>query len=245
MRSFSTLFLRAFIFVALIGLGSGQPAPQRSNELCSLLKQSALEQSKQFIPDDHPGACRMGIDYGYTFFVDYSDRRLYVGLTVIPALFNGNSNAFWLRLSALDNLAHSALGTRQQIVFDGLNTLSKKLAAQQLKHGTQGTGLLKDTGLQRSRAQRAELGARFSSHGIIVLMASADSKDIDKMKNETVEVSSWRRILGLSLQAFAAGAQSSSQAYSSYAASSPQRTLTPIRSCYTNFLGAAAVTTCY
>jgi hypothetical protein len=122
-----------FLSLAVWALPSfAQPAPERSDELCASLKISASDSGRVFNAYK-PGACMMSIDTGYNLFVDYNPpETLAVSLSVSPVLLNGDASAFWLRLSALDNLAHSALATDQKVVFDQLNKLAKKLAPAEL-----------------------------------------------------------------------------------------------------------------
>jgi hypothetical protein len=219
-----------------------QTAPQRSEELCATLQQTASEKGRAFYKDvPSVGACRMNIDTGYDLFVTYTDQTLDLGLRVDAALLR-DADAFWLRLSALDNLAHPALGTKQQAIFDGLNRLVKKLAQQQLAHG-----ITKD--ILYDRAQKATLAAGTPVDApVLVLMASAKVRDIDEMKRSmerraTGEIPSWRKILSMSLLAFGAGAQGYANAYRP-----PQQTFPTFsspRTCYTNFIGKTAFTNCY
>jgi len=234
--------------VALFILGSVlatpvfcQTAPQRSDELCTALKQTASENNQSF-KFTAPGACLAEIDTGYNLEVAYSGEILHVGL-VQTFLENGDPRAFWLRLSMLDNLANVALGTKQRGVFDGLNKLAKQAADEMLPLIRQGNAGAK---IQlHGSAEKATLGV-FADTKSVMLVASANMKDIDKMKRsrqqETVassDVARWRKVLALSLLAFAAGAKGYTDAY--------QRSLQTQRrpvTCYTNFFGSHASTTC-
>jgi len=217
-----------------------QTAPQRSNELCEALKQTASENGRNFTVTA-PGACLAEIDTGYNLIVTYKDENLHVGL-VQTFLENGNPSAFWLRLSMLDNLANVALGTKQRMVFDGLNKLAKQAANEMLPLIRQGDANAKRE--LHGSAEKATLGV-FADTKRVMLMASANMKDIDKMKRsqqqETVaggDVARWRKILSLCLLSFAAGARGYTDAYQA----SQQRR--PV-SCYTNFQGRTAITNCY
>ena len=100
--------------------------------------------------------------------------------------------------------------------------------------------------------------------GFIVLLVATETKDINRMQRDRGQeeikeeaklrrqqeqaaggrVSGWRGILALSLQAFAAGAKSYGNAYSSYANSQAARTRSV--TCYTNFMNInGPVTNCY
>jgi hypothetical protein len=153
----------------------GQTAPQRSDELCLALKQSADDAGKQFSVTT-PGACRMRLDNAYTLFVDYSPQVLHVGMTLDPVVLNGDASAFWLRLSALDNLVETALYTKQRAVFDEFNRLvAKDLAPYVMKHKEAPNKLL------RSRTEKVALGVLMDpGTAIISLIASADVSDIEK-----------------------------------------------------------------
>src|SRR5258708_4890612 len=168
-----------------------------------------------------PGTCMMSIDTGYNLYVNYGEHLLIVSLGVSTALLNGDASAFWLRLSAFDNLAHVALGTKQQAVFDGMNKLAKK-------HAEQLQRTLNDKPMH-SKVQKVMLGAIADpKSNTIMYLASAEVKEIDKMKRQTqapistlTQVTSpttirhenrvagtgsrWKSILGLSMQALAAG----------------------------------------
>lgn len=216
-----------------------QPAPQRSEELCATLQQTAAEKGRTFEKDvPHAGACRMNLDTGYDLFVSYGEQTLALGLRV-NAVTLQDANAFWLRLSALDNLAGPALGTKQQGVFDGLNKLAKKFARQQLAHGVK-------IDMQYDRIQRASLAVGIPSDGpFLIFMASAKVHDIDEMKRlakrrDEGDIAPWRKILSTSLAAFGAGAQGYANGY---------RQAMPIytapRTCYTNFMGNMALTNCH
>jgi hypothetical protein len=58
-------------------LAVAQPAPQRSDELCGVLKESSEEKGLEFTVT-RPGACRAGIDKGYTLTVNYTESMLHV-----------------------------------------------------------------------------------------------------------------------------------------------------------------------
>lgn len=232
-----------------------QTAPQRSEEFCGVLQQSASENNHTF-KFTGPGACAAEIDKGYTLIVSYQEEILSVGLVIDAPVLNGDASAFWLRLSAFDNLANLAIGTKQQVVFDKTNKLAKQAADEILPLLRQGQSNVKKE--LHDKAQRALLGVYADAQAHIVILASADTKDIDKMKRdrqlETIrgeaklnrqeeqaasgEIVGWRRVLALSLQAFAAGAKGYTSAYQ---ASQQRRPVT----CYTNFLGRAAFTNCY
>lgn len=219
----------------------GQAAPARSDELCKAMQQTATENGKKFLVTA-PGACMAEIDNGYALLVAYKEETLHVGMTQ-TFLPNGDPQAFWLRLSALDNLAHVALGTKQEAVFDELNKMAKDAANEMVPLLHQGRT---DVKLERhGKAQRAVLYVSGDAHGV-VLLASATTHDIDKMKRERKreeELGSdgarWRQILALSLLTFAAGAKGYSNAYSQSLATQ-RRSVT----CYTNLLGNFATTTC-
>jgi hypothetical protein len=183
----------------------------------------------------------MNLDTGYDLFVDYSAQSLHLGLRVDAALLK-DADAFWLRLSALDNLANPALGTRQQSIFDGLNRLAKKFAQQQIAHGIKADMLY-------DKAQKAILAVGTPAVSpVLILMASAKVRDIDEMKRSTErrddgEIPSWRKILSMSLLAFGAGAQGYANAYRP--PQHPVSVYSSPRTCYTNFIGRTAFTNCY
>lgn len=219
-----------------------QTAPQRSEELCATLQQSASENGYSF-KVTAPGACSAEIDTGYDLIVTYNDENLHLGL-VQTFLVNGDPRAFWLRLSMLDNLATVALGTRQRAVFDELNRLAEQAAKEMLPLVRQ-----RDANAKRElhgSAEKATLGV-FADTKSVVLLASANMKDIDKMKRsrqqETAagsDVARWRKVLALSLLTFAAGAKGYTDAY--------QRSVQirrPSTTCFTNFLGQLAITNCH
>lgn len=107
-------------------------------------------------------------------------------------------------------------------------------------------------------AQLAMVAAFADAQGRITILAAADLRDIEKMKRDrdleairgetkfnrqeeqaaAGEVSGWRKVLSLSLLAFAAGAKGYTDAYQ---AAQQRRPVT----CYTNFMGRTAVTNCY
>lgn len=229
-----------------------QPAPQRSDELCASLKESSATSGKEF-KAYKPGACMMNIDTGYNLFVDYTPDTLMVSLSANPVLLNGDAGAFWLRLSAFDNLAHTALETPQRVVFDEVNKLAIKLSKQELQ-GICGTPSPCDASTAKgslrtlmlfSKADRATVSAREDGKSAVFLyMASATVNNIEKMSSRSDlppngRPAAWRSILALSLQAFAEGAQS-------YARNAQARQ--PIyrtsQSCWTNFVGRFAFTNC-
>jgi len=217
-----------------------QTAPRRSEELCASLKQTAEENGKHF-KVTAPGACLAEIDTGYNLIVTYSGENLHVGL-MQTFLTNGDPSAFWLRLSALDNLANIALGTKQREVFDGLNKMAVETAKEMLPLVRNGDATAKMD--KHGSAGKAILGV-YANTSSVVLMASASMKDIDKMKRSSQQeaeaggdVARWRKVLSLSLLAFAAGAKGYTNAYQ---AAQQRRPVT----CYTNFMGRTAVTNCY
>jgi hypothetical protein len=230
------------LLIALWLLGvpaMGQPAPQRSADLCESLQQSATAHGLSFTTP-RPGACRTEIDKGYSFGVNYMDKTLYLNLFVDPAVLSFDANAYWLRLSAFDGLAHSALGIRQELTFDKLNTMSKQLAEAIVAAQGQPGKVFSD------KVDKVSLLARVSSERVVVLTASATVGDIDRMRQRRESnvgtASRWRSILALSLQAFAAGAQGYTSAAREARQNEPP--LQTIHTCYTNFLGASALTTC-
>ena len=244
-RQISCLAVLPFL-IAAAAPALSQTAPQRSDELCATLQQTATEKARKFtVP--RAGACMVNIDTGYDFFVNYDEQTLHLGLVIEAGLLNGDASALWLRISAFDNLSHAALGTRPQKTFDELNKLIKTLAKDALKRGQFSTML-------HSRSDKAVLGATgYNDSQIILLMASAYVKDIDSMKKKQVsdaagEVPTWRRILGLSLQAFGSGSQVYANAYTANR-NSTQWQAQPVssapRTCYTNFIGNTAYTNCY
>jgi hypothetical protein len=229
------LFLLAFMLAARVFC---QTAPQRSEELCTVLKQTASENNRIF-KVTAPGACLAEIDTGYNLVVTYNNENLHVGL-VQTFLVNGDPSAFWLRLSMLDNLASVALGTKQRAVFDELNRLAKQAADEMLPLIRQGNADAKKE--LHGSAGKAILGV-FADTKSVVLMASANMKDIDKMKRSRQQETAgdgarWRKVLALSLLTFAAGAKGYTNAYQA----TQQRR--PV-SCYTNFQGRTALTNCY
>jgi len=240
-KRWSSIPLAAFAFaVAAIG----QTAPQRSQDLCSSLKDLAAQNSRSFsVP--RPGACIMNLDKGYDFIVDYTDKTLDLILRVDIGLLGGDASAFWLRLSAFDNLVHAAMHTKQQSVFDKMNKLVMDLAKAAL------TNALSERSLN-SQAEEAVLLASYNP-AFVAVMVAATPIGIEKMQRSRERESSpsaatargvrggiptWRKILGLSLLAFGAAAQNAAAAYRPPSFS--QSTI-----CYTNFLGSTAVTTCY
>jgi hypothetical protein len=247
-----SLFLLASMLAAPVFC---QTAPQRSEELCATLQESASENGYSFRVTE-PGFCAADIDKGYTIIISYNKEDLYVGLIIDVGVLNGDASAFWLRLSAFDNLASLALGTKQQDVFDKANKLALQAAKEILPLVQQG-----QTNTEKhfnDTAQLALLGAFADTQGHITILAAADTKDIDKMKRDRVleaikggvkldrkeeksasgEVAGWRRVLALSLLTFAAGAKGYTNAYQ---ATQQRRPVT----CYTNFFGSHAFTSCY
>jgi len=185
----------------------------------------------------------MRLDNAYALFVDYSPQALHVGMTFNPVILQGDASAFWLRLSALDNLVETALHTKPRVVFDEFNRLvAKELGPYLMKHNA-----VPDKMLQ-AQADKVTLGVSMNPDtAIIVLIASAGVTDIDKMQQarrraSTGGVATWRKILGLSLQAFAAGAKG----YADGLAAQPAQTVVNSRrTCFTNFIGNTVVTNCY
>jgi hypothetical protein len=154
-------------------------------------------------------------------------------------------------LSSFDNLVHSAMGTEQQRVFDEMNKMVKHLAQVELEGLTQGATSPASAPecpvrfLVNGKVDRAILVAACDQQtGLAMFMASATTKDIEKMKTPGSSAApAWRTILGLSLQAFARSATAYSQALASQARSQPIYRMQT--SCYTNFLGRTAITHCY
>lgn len=195
----------------------------------------------------------MSIDTGYYFLVDYNEEYLHLSLGLNAATLNGDMSAFWLRLSVFDTLAHHALGTKPQAVFDGLNPLVKQLFRKILDEGEAALG----------KPYESELGSvtltAFASRDVpvVVLIASARPKDIDILRAKqapsvsdagspsTVDVqseqkpSNWQRFFGLAFQTFGAGATAYSN---SYGGQLPRKSG---QTCYTDFLGNSAYTKCY
>jgi hypothetical protein len=166
---------------------------------------------------------------------------------IATQLFNGEASALWLHLSAFDNLSYAALGTRPQAVFDGLTELLKDMCSKEMNGGISGVTTF------GGKTDNASLEvAADPDNGIIVIAAYADVKAIDKMSHlpqskTDGHVPTWRRILGLSLQVFGAGAQGYANAYRG--PNNPQWQSQPLysapKTCYTNFIGATAFTNCY
>jgi hypothetical protein len=246
------LFLPASILTAPVFC---QTAPQRSEELCATLQQSASENGYSFRVTE-PGFCAAEIDKGYTILVSYIKEGLSVGLVIDVGALNGDAGALWLRLSTFDNLASLALGTKQQAVFDKAIKLQLEAAKEILPLVQQGQfNAVKE---HHDTAQLALVAAFANAQGRVTILAGADTKDIDKMKLdrqiETIreeaklnrqeeqaasgEVAGWRKVLALSLLTFAAGAKGYTNAYQG----AQQRR--PV-SCYTNFQGRTALTNCY
>ena len=246
LRSSTCLFAALLALVPLARQISGQTAPQRSDELCSTLKQSGSDSGRQFTMT-RPGACMLNIDTGYNLFVDYRDEVLAISLSFSPALLKGDASAFWLKLSTFDNLVQTALHTKQRTVFDEMNSLAKKLGQQIMATNTIPQDML------HSRTGKVALGVRMDPKtAIIILIASADVKDIEKMqrtreREASGEIATWRKVLAVSLQAFAAGAKGYSNAYANAQrnAQPAQTVFNARRTCYTNFIGGTAFTNCY
>ena len=223
-----------------------QTASQRSDELCAAIQPIALENGRSF-EVTRPGACRVSIDTGYDLFVMYDDRSLHLALGVNGGLLKGDASALWLHLSAFDNLVHSALGTKPQDVFDNLGKLARALVQKASKGGLP-PGTFLD-----GKADRALLSVTGNENAVVIIFgASADVRDIDKMKRNggskaSDGVPTWRRILALSLQVFGAGAQGYANAYRG--PNAPQWQSQPLysapKTCYTNFIGSTAFTNCY
>ena len=179
--------------------------------------------------------------------MDYNPQIVHVCMTFNPVILKGSASAFWLRLSTLDNLVATAFQTRQRTVFDEFNRLvAKDLGPYLMKHNAVPANML------RSRTQKVVLGVNMDPKtAIIVLIASAHVNDIEKMeqarkRESSGGVSTWRKILALSLQSFAAGAKGYSDAYAnSQRAAPPQTVFNSRRTCYTNFIGGTAFTNCY
>jgi hypothetical protein len=214
--------------------------------LCAAIQPTAVENGRRF-EVTQPGACQVNIDTGYDLFVMYDDRSLHLALGVNFGLLNGDASAFWLHLSAFDNLVHSALGTKPQAVFDNLAKLAKAFAQKASKGGLP-PGTFFDG--KTDRALLTVTGSETTQ--IIILGASADVRNIDKMThsagNKTSDgVPTWRRVLALSLQVFGAGAQGYANAYQG--SNAPQWQSQPLysapKTCYTNFIGTTAFTNCY
>ena len=245
-----------------------QTASQLSNGLCAEIESNALENGRLFEVFKPPvgsrltGGCRASAD-GYFLSVTNSERILHLALGFNVGLLSADASAFWLRLSAFDNLTHAALGTKPKSVFDGLGKLAKALALKAVKEE-----LRPDT-LFSGKADRAFLVATGGSDNdkIVLLGAYADVSDIDEMKRGGEQdsplppvsfppvreskasdgVPTWRRILALSLQVLGAGAQGYANAYRG--PNAPQWQSQPLysapKTCYTNFIGNTAFTNCY
>ena len=241
-----------FLAVLPFLISAADPAPAISQtvpEFCASLQQFAEEQSRQFGP--LPKGCRINIDKGYDLAADYIDhavdgsRWLSLSLRVDFEFLHGDASALWIHLSAFDGLAHSVMGTKPQAVFDGMSTLIKSLARAAVK------GEIREGTFFDGHADKANL-MMVTDGKVVVAAAGADVKDINKMKHTRDkkaggEVATWRRILGLSLQVFGAGAQGYANAYRG--PSNPQWQSQPVysapRTCYTNFIGTTAFTNCY
>ena len=242
---------------------SSQVAPQRSDELCATLRQSASNSSRQFMTAK-PGTCTMNIDTGYNLSVDYGPDALHVSLAVNILQINGDARAFWLRLSTFDNLAQTAFGTKQRTIFDEMNKLAKKLAEQEMEgicgatpapcDFDKATGAFRNLVLD-SKVGRVTLFAKGDTQtGTLIFTASATVDD-DKTKRKDAAASTghaamWLKILTVSLQAFASGAQGYTDAYNKAQASQPsygasQPIYRATRTCFTNYLGASLITNCY
>jgi hypothetical protein len=193
------------------------------------------------------GGCDVKIDTGYYLIVAHEKQSLHLVMGIATQLLNGEASALWLHLSAFDNLSYAALGTRPQAVFDGLTELLKDMCSKEMNGGIGGVTTF------GSKTDNASLEvAADPDNGMIVIAAYADVKAIDKMSHlpqskTDGHVPTWRRILGLSLQVFGAGAQGYANAYRG--PNNPQWQSQPLysapKTCYTNFIGATAFTNCY
>jgi hypothetical protein len=193
------------------------------------------------------GGCDVKIDTGYYLIVAHEKQSLHLVMGIATQLLNGEASALWLHLSAFDNLSYAALGTRPQAVFDGLTELLKDMCSKEMNGGISGVTTF------GGKTDNASLEvAADPDNGIIVIAAYADVKAIDKMSHlpqskTDGHVPTWRRILGLSLQVFGAGAQGYANAYRG--PNNPQWQSQPLysapKTCYTNFIGATAFTNCY
>lgn len=227
----------------LLGLtpAFAQTAVERSNALCEMLQRSSVEKNLSFVAP-RPAACSLEIDKGYRFSVAYDASSVYLGFWADPVSLNGDASAFWLRLSAFDNLVHSALGVRQQRAFDELNKLATRFAREQVRGGLHKAKVY-------GRADKAVLGVFGEPDGLLTLMVSASVKDIDHMRKSAASRDSggtqWQHILRLSLQAFAEGAKGASATYKQRQLPTTQNHSNLMRSCYTNFAGSTASTTCF
>jgi hypothetical protein len=236
--------IKAIVFFSLVSMLAApvfcQTAPQRSEELCATLQQSASENGYSFRLTQ-PGFCAAEIDKGYTVLVSYIKEAVSVGLVIDVGVLNGDADAFWLRLSTFDNLASLALGTKQQAVFDKANKLQLQAAKAILPLVQQGQpDAVKEF---HDTVQLALVTAFADAKGRITILAGADTKDIDKMKGQKEQVAgggiaSWRKVLALALLTFAAAARGYTNAYQ---AAQQRRPVT----CYTNFQGITALTHCY
>lgn len=236
----SEVFVFTILLLFIPKLAYSQAAPQRSAELCSVLQKVTQETSTYFAYTG-PGECSAAPSLnGYSVLVDYHENVLYLGLVVdITGQHKvglaeplKDPNTFWFSLSVFDNLAHIALGTKDQDVFEALNKLAQQ-ALQQKGH----VQLYGST-------QRAKLQAASDSGEPLFLMVSANTKDIDKMKRseqrkKSGEAAGWEKVLALSLQAFSAGAKGYAATYQQNQSQARNPT-----SCYTNFLGNSAITNC-
>ena len=223
-----------------------QTAIQRSTELCAAMQPIAAENGQRFQMGPN-GGCDVKIDTGYYLIVAHEKQSLHLVMGIATQLFNGEASALWLHLSAFDNLSYAALGTRPQAVFDGLTELLKDMCSKEMNGGISGVTTF------GGKTDNASLEvAADPDNGIIVIAAYADVKAIDKMSHlpqskTDGHVPAWRRILGLSLQVFGAGAQGYANAYRG--PNNPQWQSQPLysapKTCYTNFIGATAFTNCY
>lgn len=248
LRDFRSSFILPLV-LTVSGAAFCQTAPQLTAEICGELQHAAEEYQRQFGP--LPTGCRINIDRGYDLAVDYIEhsidgtRSMSLSLRADFEFLNGDASALWLHLSAFDGLSHLALGTKPQAVFDGLSTLIKSLAVADLK------GNLHQGAYFEGHADKAYLLA-MTDGKVVAASAGAEIKDIDRMKRARGnrsgdQVPTWRRILGLSLQVFGAGAQGYANAYRG--PNTPQWQSQPVHSapktCYTNFIGSVAYTNCY
>jgi hypothetical protein len=220
-----------------------QAAPERSAELCSVLQQITQQTFTYFAPTG-PGKCSAAPALnGYSILVDYHENVLVLALVVDMTGLHGvgladpvkDPSTFWFSLSVFDNLVHISLGTKDQDVFEKINKLAQQALLQKGHVQIYGS------------SQRATLQAATDPGEPLFLFASANTKDIDKMKSSqqrkdarTGDAAGWEKILALSLQAFAAGAKGYDEAYQKYNQTQQRRPT----SCYTNLLGNFAITNC-
>jgi hypothetical protein len=221
----------------------GQAAPQRSADLCTVLQQVTQETFTYFAATG-PGKCTAAPALnGYSILVDYHENVLVLALVVDITGLNGvglaeplkDQSTFWFSLSVFDNLVHISLGTKDQDVFEKMNKLAQQALLQKGHVQLYGS------------TQRATLQAATDPGGPLFLFASANTREIDKMKSSEQrkgaragDVAGWKKVLALSLQAFAAGAKGYNEAYQRYNQTQQRRPT----SCYTNLLGNFAITNC-